>query len=100
MPKPEPLAVGQPCWLLLGTCLHEVIISEVKSYYEGAPEEFQLYGVRSESDFDWYYQRQPQHRSDLFPRPEGRAELEARIRSDINALRYILRQELPGEVEA
>jgi hypothetical protein len=84
--KPTPLNVGDACWLLLDTILHEVTILDVTVLLEGGPTEFCMYKVSSK----WPgIERDSHHRSDLFHMPTERELLLERLDGDILCLTEI-----------
>lgn len=85
MDKPTELAVGDKCWLLCGTCLYAVSIRELSRYFEGDPYTFTMYRVTSH-EHSIYFEETSQHRSDLFKRPDERAQLIARLDSDRDSI--------------
>jgi hypothetical protein len=89
VPPPE-LKVGDVCWLLRGTLLYDVTIVQVRTILEGEPHEFHMYRVESIGHAYNYINEQTQHRSDLFAKPEQRADLLARLEADSEALQAII----------
>lgn len=85
------LAVGDECWLLDGTLLYEVTITEVRNIDLGETAKRQLTMYRIEAPY-YHLKEESQHRSDLFRRPSEVEELRERIESDINSLNYMLQE--------
>jgi hypothetical protein len=85
-PPPPELKAGDTCWLLRGTLLHEVRIVEVRTILEGEPHQFHMYRVEAVDHPYNYINEQTQHRSDLFLKPEQRADLIGRLEGDIESL--------------
>lgn len=95
----DTLTQDEPCWLLLGTLLYEVVISQVR-VLDGGTEgrTFTLYRV--ESDTLWIRERTI-HRSELFRRPAERARLVEQLNEDSEELARLAREvEAEGEDES
>ena len=88
--KRRDLAVGDECRLLLGVCLYEVTVSEVRVILENDPMEFLMYRVTSRESHSKWFEETSQHRSDLFLREEREA-LANKIKDDRDSLDDLLR---------
>lgn len=92
MPDTAPrLNLLDRCWLLLGTSLYEVRVSEVRVCCAGEPLEFVMYRVEPEGHPYLFLKDQSHHRHDLFLMENERDALRKEINERIESLEYLLK---------